>query len=83
MQTNIRKIGNSAGAIIPAALLKKLNLSQGDTITIEENGGKIVISNAKPVYQLKDLIAKCDLSAPMPTALQEWDAVEAVGNEKW
>ena len=66
MQTSIRKIGNSTGVIIPAALLKKLNLSQGDKITIEENGGKIVISSAKPVYQLKDLIAKCDLSAPMP-----------------
>ncbi len=83
MQTKIRKIGNSAGTKIPAGLLKKLNLVTGDKIIIEELNGKIVISAAKPKYQLADLIAKCDLSAPMPEELERWDRVRPVGNESW
>ncbi|MCL5975385.1 MAG: AbrB/MazE/SpoVT family DNA-binding domain-containing protein [Gammaproteobacteria bacterium] len=83
MQANIRKIGNSEGTIIPAGLLRKLNLATGDKISIEEQDGKIVISASKPKYQLSELIAKCDLSAPMPEELEQWDRASPVGNEEW
>lgn len=83
MQTKIKKIGNSMGTIIPAAILKKLNLVNGDKINIEEVGGKIVITATKPNCDLNDLIANCDSSAPIPKELEEWDKARPVGNEKW
>ncbi|WP_297809480.1 AbrB/MazE/SpoVT family DNA-binding domain-containing protein [uncultured Methylophaga sp.] len=83
MESSIRKIGNSEGAIIPASLLQKLHLMAGDKVSIEEINGKIVISSTKPKYRLEDLVAKCDESAPMSQELKEWDRSEPVGNEVW
>ena len=83
MKTNIRKIGNSAGMILPAVILKKLHLSEGDEIEISENGSQIVITpnQDKPKYSLKELLAQCNLKAPMPDVVKEWDAVQPVGRE--
>lgn len=67
MLTHVRKIGNSAGIIIPAQLIKALNLKEGDALSIEEQEGKVVISLARPrpKYKLEDLLAQCDPNAPM------------------
>ena len=81
METSIRKIGNSTGAIIPISILRKLNLHEGDTLNISEEKGKIVMSSSKPKYSLDELLAKCDLSAPTPK--NEWDNIDPVGNEEW
>lgn len=43
MKTNIINIGNSQGIILPAMLLRKLNLSFKSTVQIEINNGAIVI----------------------------------------
>jgi antitoxin MazE len=43
MKTNIINIGNSQGVILPAMLLRKLNLSFKSTVQIEINNGAIVI----------------------------------------
>lgn len=83
MLATIRKIGNSEGTIIPAGLLRKLNLATGDKINIEELDGKIVISASKPKYKLADLIVKCELSEPAPKELEQWDKVHPAGNEEW
>lgn len=83
MQTQIRKIGNSKGAVIPAQILKQLDIKEGDHLNINTDNGCIVIKpvTQKKKYQLADLLAKCDDSAPMPEALVEWDNAEPVGNE--
>ncbi len=83
LKTNIRKIGNSAGMILPAVILKKLDLSEGDEIEISENGNQIVITprRNKPKYKLQELLAQCDLKAPMPEVLTEWDNIQPVGRE--
>jgi antitoxin ChpS len=83
MRTTIRKIGNSAGAIIPAAIRDKLNLSEGDSIEIEVEGGQIVIkpSKVKPKYKLSELVAQCDENAPYPDELREWDEAPVIGRE--
>ena len=85
MQTVVRKIGNSAGTIIPAALLKKLNLKEGDLVDIRDDEGRIVIvpNRIKRKYTLTELLAKCDESAPMPQELIDWDNTPEAGNEKW
>jgi len=83
MRTNIRKIGNSAGIILPSVMLKKLHLSEGDAIEISENRNQITITpkQDKPKYMLKELLAQCDLKAPMPEVVKEWDEMSPVGLE--
>lgn len=83
MNTVIRKIGNSSGAIIPSELLKSLNLKIGDGITISEERNKLVIRKVqgRPVYSLNELLAACDDQAPYPEELGEWDAMMPAGDE--
>ncbi len=85
MQTQVRKIGNSAGTIIPAAILKTLHLKEGDCVDIYDEKGRIVIvpSKNKPQYTLDELLAKCDETAPMPQELIDWENLQEVGNEVW
>ncbi len=85
MQTIVRKIGNSIGTIIPSAILKKLDLKEGDRVNIQDDEGRIIIipERIKPKYTLTELLAKCDESAPLPQELIDWDNTPEVGNEKW
>ncbi|CAG4990685.1 hypothetical protein DYBT9275_00590 [Dyadobacter sp. CECT 9275] len=43
IKANIISIGNSQGIIIPASLLRKLNLSFKSTVQVEIDNGAIVI----------------------------------------
>lgn len=83
MKTTIRKIGNSAGAILPAAILKKVHLSEGDIVEITEDGKRIVIEPAtlRPRYTLVELLSQCNPRAPLSDELTVWDAVQPVGRE--
>ena len=38
-------------------------------------------AKAKPHYNLADLMAQCDLSAPEPAELAAWNAMQPVGRE--
>lgn len=86
MQTQIRKIGNSKGTIIPASILHKLNLKEGDSLDIQDDNGQIIIQllKDKPSYTLDELLARCDMSADVINDdLTAWDNASAVGNESW
>lgn len=43
MKTNIINIGNSQGIILPAMLLRKLNLSFKSTVQVDIDNGAIII----------------------------------------
>ena len=43
MRTQVRKIGNSLGNIIPAALIRQLGLTEGAEIDVKVEGTKITI----------------------------------------
>ena len=43
MEANIIKIGNSRGIIIPAEILKKMSLSEGNTVSLTMDGDTLVI----------------------------------------
>lgn len=75
METLVRKIGNSTGTIIPAALLKKLNLKEGDLVDIQDDDGRLVIVplRKRPKYTLSELLAKCDEGEPQPQELTDWE----------
>ncbi|HHF2949012.1 TPA: AbrB/MazE/SpoVT family DNA-binding domain-containing protein [Vibrio alginolyticus] len=47
MRTQVRKIGNSLGNIIPAAFIKQLGLAEGADIEVKTDGGKIIIEPIK------------------------------------
>lgn len=44
MKLSIRKIGNSAGIIIPTTLLQSLNISVGSSVNAEQVDGALVLT---------------------------------------
>lgn len=50
MQTSLRKIGNSRGVLIPAALLAACEI--GDTVEMHVENNRIIIEPITPQYRL-------------------------------
>ena len=48
MQTTVRKLGNSAGLIIPKAILTELGLSPGDAVDVRMEDGRLILAPCKP-----------------------------------
>ena len=67
MQTLFRKIGNSTGMIIPAAIIKKLDLKEGDRVDIQDEDGRIIIvpTKSKPKYSLTELFIHWGVLLPI------------------
>lgn len=82
METSIRKLGNSAGLILPAPLLKSLNLTIGQQFEIEKEDGRLVLTpKARKRYTAAELNAQCNPQAPMPEDLVALENSPAVGSE--
>ena len=83
MKTNIRKIGNSSGLIIPAIILKKMHLSEGDEINIIEDNERFILEPVKKVrkYSLNELISECDEDPDGFITDKEFSDAPAVGKE--
>lgn len=48
MQTSLRKLGNSAGVIIPKSVLNELGLSPGDAMDMRLEKGRLVLVPNRP-----------------------------------
>lgn len=83
METTLRQFGNSLGIVIPKVLRESLALSAGQTVQLEQTEQGLLLKPAKLKYSLKDLIAQCDIHAPMPDDLKDWVNAPNVGNEAW
>ena len=85
MQTTVRKIGNSAGTILPARLLRELGIREGDALEITVEDGKLVVQKVarpKPVFDLASLVANTDFDAMRnDEELQQWQAMPPTGRE--
>lgn len=46
MNTQLKKIGNSKGVIIPAAILKILDIKESEEFTVKVKGKEIILSKA-------------------------------------
>ncbi|MBO9492207.1 hypothetical protein J7384_17735 [Endozoicomonas sp. G2_1] len=85
METTIRKFGNSKGAIIPAVLLKELELDVNHKVDAKVESGRLVIEPIieKPEYTLDQLLAQ---SSPESVTLNDEDKAwlndAPVGREK-
>jgi antitoxin component of MazEF toxin-antitoxin module len=83
MHTNIRKWGNSAGTIIPAAVLQEAGLEIGDTLDAQVVEGKVILSPLERELTLEELLAgspKENLS--ITDEDREWLDAPAVGRER-
>jgi len=49
MEKKIRRIGNSLGIVLPAEILKEIQLSEGDIVEVElrKDKGEIILRNIK------------------------------------
>jgi len=52
METNIIRIGNSAGVRIPSVILKDCRMKNGDKVKIATEGRRIIIDLADPFAEL-------------------------------
>ena len=84
----LRKVGRSLMVTIPGETVKELSLKPNQDVTYEMEGGGLRLdlkANARPKYRLADLIAECDLSAPLSPeeAAEEeaWMNLPAAGRE--
>lgn len=82
MQTSIKKLGNSVGILLPAVLVKTLNLSVGQAVDIETVDGNLVLKPSTPRYTLGELVAQCSPKAPMPSDISDWENMPSVGLEQ-
>lgn len=83
MEVKIQQWGNSAAIRLPATVLKQMSLASGDVLILDTSGDVMTLKPAKAKlhYRLADLMAKCDLNAPEPEALSEWNAMQPAGRE--
>ncbi|MDQ5770256.1 MAG: AbrB/MazE/SpoVT family DNA-binding domain-containing protein [Candidatus Thiothrix sulfatifontis] len=83
----LRTVGNSVAVVIPKQWLSMLGLEAGAKVEMSIEGGKLTLqpksATRRKKYKLADLLSKCDPSAPIPTAVTEWDNLPATGNEVW
>ena len=80
--TNLRKVGGSVMLAVPPAILDLLHLQAGATVSVDVDGGRLVIEpQSRPRYSLGDLLAQCDESAELTTEDRAWLDVKPVGSE--
>ena len=83
MHTNIRKWGNSAGTIIPAAVLQEAGLEIGDTLDAQVMEGKVILSPLERELTLEELLAGSHKeNLAITDEEQEWLDTAAVGRER-
>ncbi|KJF18501.1 MULTISPECIES: antitoxin [Acidithrix] len=80
--TNLRKVGGSVMLAVPPALLDLLHLHSGETVGIEIDNDRLVITKApRARYTLEELLAQCDGSVELSQEDRVWLDSEPVGNE--
>ncbi|MCP4232688.1 MAG: AbrB family transcriptional regulator [Aestuariibacter sp.] len=83
MQTNIRKWGNSAGAIIPVGALAKAGIKLGDTVELNVREGEIVLKQTAPKYTLSQLLeTSSDGAFDISDEDREWLQDSPLGREQ-
>lgn len=82
-KTKLKKAGGSLVMTVPASARKLLNLEEGQEMAVKVEGDRLVVEAAvhRPRYTLDELMAQCDLDAPMSEQEQAWLSDPAVGRE--
>jgi len=77
--STLRAIGGSVSVTLPRQLLRSLGLEAGARVAVELEGGRLVLSPARPRYRLDQLL-KGMRKGDMPRA-EGWDDMAPVGRE--
>lgn len=79
METKVMKWGNSHGIRLPKSILEEVLLKDGDRVDISVKKGAIVISIAKPRYEIKRLLSNiteknqhAEISSGQGRGREEW-----------
>jgi antitoxin ChpS len=80
----LRKVGRSLMVTIPAEMVKQLDLKPGQEAQARLDGARLDLDFrpvSRPHYRLSDLIAQCDLDAPVSDEEREWMDMPSAGRE--
>jgi antitoxin MazE len=84
MQTSLRKMGNSAGAIIPKSILDQLKLPLGAKIDVRLEDGKVILEPVKrQVREGWEEGARAVAAAGMTDEEREWLDLPSDFNDEW
>ena len=73
----IKKLGNSSGVIIPAAIMRELGVEVSDVVALD-----ITPKKKKAGFDIHDLMANTDFDAQcQDEELKEWDVMPVAGRE--
>ena len=81
----LRQVGGSIVVAIPPTLLKQIGLTANARVSVTvENDQLIVRPEVRPRYTLAQIMATCDLSAPLRRSKAERDFMTAprIGKEE-
>jgi antitoxin MazE len=71
--------GNSLGIRLPQTITQQMGLKQGDLVAISTEGNKIILSPARPSYNLDELLQ--NVTPDMQHDEMDWG--EPAGEESW
>ncbi len=83
MELKIQKWGNSAAVRLPSMLLEQIHASVGGSLNADVRPDGVLLTPARRKYSLVDLVAQCDVNAPIPADLEAWAEAKPVGREAW
>lgn len=83
MRITIKKWGNSAGVVIPGAIMKELNMQVGQSMEAQVVDNQVVLKPLSKRYPLEELLAQCDPNAAPATEDELWGNAGPMGNEVW
>ena len=80
--TTLRAVGGSVMFAIPKPILEGLGLAANTQVGLSVANGRLIVDpRPLPRYTLDELMAQCDLSAPVTEETQAWLDAEPVGRE--
>ncbi|AIR64975.1 AbrB/MazE/SpoVT family DNA-binding domain-containing protein [Cedecea neteri] len=83
MRITIKKWGNSAGMVIPGALMDELGVKIGQSLEAEVMNNQLIMKPIRKKYTLDELLAQGDPSAPKVSEEDIWGKDNPVGKEVW
>lgn len=82
LTSNLRQVGGSVMMTVPPSILEMLDISAGSAVSLAVQAGKLVVEpKRRKKYNLQELLAKCDPSAPISDEDREWQAIPPIGRE--
>jgi len=81
-EAKIRRHGNSIGLVLPPPILQQMGFAIGQTVSLLATPDGLLIKAKRTRLTAAELNAQCNPRAPMPSDLQDWENMPAVGTER-